>query len=81
MKITISARTIWIAVPIALALLLGGCTYDYLQHTDRVGYPAGDAVKANIAAETTNPYGSHNVGGLGADGSMFSQAAGGGSSG
>jgi hypothetical protein len=73
--ITLTARTLWIAVPIALALLLGGCTYDYLQHTDRVGYTAGDAVKANIAGETTNPAGSRNVGGLGADGSMFSQAA------
>lgn len=37
------------------ALLLSGCAYDYLQHTDRVGYSAGDAVKANLAQETTNP--------------------------
>jgi len=74
-KITVSARGLWIAIPIALALLLGGCTYDYLQHTDRVGYSAGDAVKANLATETTNPPGSRNVHGLGADGSMFSQAA------
>lgn len=76
MRIVITARGLWIAVPIALALLLGGCTYDYLQHTDRVGYSAGDAVKANLAGETTNPSGSHNVGGLGADGSMFSAASG-----
>ena len=39
----------------ALALTLSGCAYDYLQHTDRVGYSAGDAVKANLASETTNP--------------------------
>ncbi|HZY48173.1 MAG TPA: hypothetical protein VFE64_00195 [Devosia sp.] len=37
------------------AVLLSGCAYDYLQHTDRVGYSAGDAVKANLAQETTNP--------------------------
>jgi len=37
------------------ALLLGGCAYDYLQHTDRVGYSAGDAVKANLAQQTINP--------------------------
>jgi len=36
-------------------LLLGGCAYDYLQHTDRVGYSAGDAVKANLAQQTINP--------------------------
>jgi hypothetical protein len=38
-----------------LALTLGGCTYDYLQRTDRVAYSAGDAVKANLEGETTNP--------------------------
>ena len=37
---------------IALALALGGCAYDYLQHTDRVSYSAGDAVKANLEAQT-----------------------------
>lgn len=37
------------------ALSLGGCAYDYLQNTDRVGYSAGDAVKANLASETVNP--------------------------
>ena len=35
--------------------LLGGCSYDYLQHTDRVGYNAGDAVAANLEQETINP--------------------------
>jgi hypothetical protein len=40
---------------ITLALLLSGCAYDYLQHTDRVGYSAGDAVKANLEGETINP--------------------------
>ena len=39
----------------AAALALGGCAYDYLQRTDKVAYSAGDAVKANMAAQTTNP--------------------------
>lgn len=50
-----SARAALIAASAALALLLGGCTYDYLQHTDRVGYSAGDAVKANLEGQTINP--------------------------
>ncbi|MDC9822799.1 hypothetical protein PRN20_03560 [Devosia sp. ZB163] len=35
--------------------LVGGCAYDYLQRTDRVGYSAGDAVKANMAKQTVDP--------------------------
>jgi hypothetical protein len=38
-----------------LGLLLAGCAYDYLQRTDRVAYSAGDAVKANLEAETIDP--------------------------
>lgn len=38
-----------------LALSLGGCSYDYLNHSDRVAYSEGDAVKANLEAETINP--------------------------
>jgi hypothetical protein len=61
----------------AIALLLGGCAYDYLQHTDRVGYSAGDAVQANLEAETTNPVynGQNSTGGLGKNGSVVSSAA------
>lgn len=44
-----------IALAAAATLALAGCAYDYLQHSDRVGYSAGDAVKANLAQETTNP--------------------------
>jgi hypothetical protein len=57
----------------AATLALGACAYDYLQHSDRVGYSAGDAVKANLEAETANPSkGSMgNVGGLGQDGSVM----------
>lgn len=53
-----------------LALALGGCTYDYLQRTDRVAYSAGDAVRANLERETLDPSkGSmKKVSGLGANG-------------
>lgn len=40
---------------LTLALLLSGCTYDYMQHSDQVGYHAGDAVKANLASSTIDP--------------------------
>ena len=39
----------------AAALALSGCAYDYLQRTDKVGYSAGDAVNANLEAQTMNP--------------------------
>jgi hypothetical protein len=43
------------AIAVVLAPTLGGCTYDYLQRTDRVAYSAGDAVKANLEGQTTDP--------------------------
>ena len=43
------------AAVLAIVAALPGCTYDYRQRTDRVAYSAGDAVKANLARETTNP--------------------------
>jgi len=43
-----------IALGLALALL-AGCSYDYLQHSDRISYSAGDAVRHNLEAETTKP--------------------------
>ncbi len=54
----------------AVVLALGGCTYDYLQHTDRVAYSAGDAVKANLERETIDPSSEskHKTKGLGRDG-------------
>jgi hypothetical protein len=57
----------------ALALSLGGCTYDYLQNTDRVGYHAGDAVNANLVGETVNPTKSsmYNRTQLGKDGNVI----------
>lgn len=44
-----------VALVAAAALTVSGCAYDYLQRTDRVAYSAGDAVRANIERETTNP--------------------------
>ncbi len=57
------------------AMLLSGCAYDYLQHTDRVGYSAGDAVQANLAQATTNPAkrSMYLKGGLGKNGIVTKQ--------
>jgi len=44
-----------LAAGLALALVLTGCSYDYLQRTDRVAYSTGDAVRSNLERETTNP--------------------------
>lgn len=59
-----------IAAVATAALLLSGCTYDYLQRSDRVGYSAGDAVRANLERETTDPSKKSmgSVTGLGKDG-------------
>ena len=50
-----SGRILPAAIALPLALLLSGCGYDYMDHSDRVAYSAGDAVKANLEAETINP--------------------------
>ena len=67
-----SARFLVIA---GAALSLSGCAYDYLQHTDRVGYSAGDAVKANLVQQTTNPSkrSMYLKGGLGKNGIVTKQ--------
>jgi hypothetical protein len=54
------------------ALALGGCTYDYVQRTDKVGYSAGDAVKANLEAQTMNPSkdSAYSTRGLGKNGAV-----------
>lgn len=56
----------------ALALALAGCTYDYVQRSDRVGYSTGDAVRANIEAQTINPSkrSMRNTTGLGKNGAV-----------
>lgn len=62
---------------LAAVLALAGCTYDYLQHTDKVGYSAGDAVKANLEQQTMNPAGKarYNTGGLGSTGNVVTPQA------
>ncbi len=66
-----------LAATVALLAMLGGCSYDYLQRTDRVGYSAGNAVKANLARETTNPMkGSmYSTKGLGKNGQVLVEPA------
>ena len=60
-----------------LALLLGACSYHYLQHSDRIGFRSGDAVRANLERETDDP--SHRLvydtKGLGKNGSVQPVAA------
>ena len=69
-------RTVSSAVRLAallgLAAMLGGCTYDYIQRTDRVAYSAGDAVRANLERETMNPSSKaqYNTKGLGRNGNV-----------
>lgn len=62
-----------VAIALLSSTVLGGCAYDYLNHDDRVGYSSGDAVKANLARETTNPSknSQNNVSGLGKDGDVI----------
>ncbi|MEQ1771052.1 MAG: hypothetical protein ABL879_14560 [Devosia sp.] len=61
----------------AASLLLAGCAWDYLANTDRVSYSAGDAVNANLEAQTANPSGAnqYNTKGLGKDGNVLPPAA------
>jgi hypothetical protein len=65
------------AAVLALLSAQAGCAYDYRQRTDRVGYSAGDAVKANLARETTNPTKAsmYSTKGLGRNGVVTEQAA------
>lgn len=67
-----SSRAVLAAV---LAVMLSGCLYDYGQHSDRISYSAGDAVKANLESQTTNPSSNtqHDVNGLGKTGSVIEQ--------
>ena len=62
-----------LALTAALAVSLAGCSlYDYRNHSDRVAYSAGDAVKANLERETTDPSkkSMNKLTGLGKDGSQ-----------
>lgn len=55
-----------------LASLLSGCAYDHLQHTDRVAYSSGDAVRANLERETLQPTAEYmyDTSGLGQNGNL-----------
>jgi len=69
----------WNIVRVAALLLpLAGCAYDYAQHTDRVGYSAGDAVRANLESETINPSkrSMYATTGLGRNGPVIAPTAG-----
>lgn len=65
-----SGRRQRLVIAAGLVLVLTGCSYDYLQRTDKVGYSAGDAVKANLERETIDPANgsSYSTKGLGKDG-------------
>ena len=58
---------------------LAGCSNDYIQHTDRVSFSAGNAVAQNLESETINPSkrSMYAKGGLGKNGIVTAAAAGG----
>ena len=70
-------RYLALATGAALALVVGGCTYDYLQRSDRVAYSAGDAVRANLERETTDPHrrSVRSVAGLGKNGEVVESSS------
>jgi protein involved in sex pheromone biosynthesis len=74
MSATFGSQLVCKALALAgVAMLLSGCTYDYLQRTDRVAYHAGNAVQANTAIQTTNPTKAsmYNTSGLGKNGNVM----------
>lgn len=69
-----SIKTFIARVTLAMVgtLLLAGCSFDYLNHADRVSYRAGDAVAANLEQATTNPShdSQYSTSALGKDGAV-----------
>lgn len=57
----------------SLAVVLSGCSYDYLSHDERVSYRAGNAVKANLERETIDPSAKtyKKTSGLGSNGNVM----------
>jgi hypothetical protein len=70
----VSHNRLLLGAALALALpALAGCGYDYMQRTDRVGFSQGNAVKANLERETTDPSkaASYSTKGLGKNGRVI----------
>ena len=73
-RLTRTAITLTALLIMAVATApLAGCAYDYTQHTDRVSFRSGNAVKGNLEAETTNPSNRsmYSTRGLGANGNVI----------
>ena len=71
---TLRPSLIGAAAAILVASLIAGCArYDYLQHTDRISYHAGNAVHANLERETIDPSNGlmYDTSGLGKNGSVL----------
>jgi hypothetical protein len=62
-----------VALVVVATMTLTACAYDYLQHSDRIAYSAGDAVRANLERETADPsHGAmYDLDGLGANGAVI----------
>jgi hypothetical protein len=58
---------------IGMLALLGGCAFDYLNRLDRVTLAGGDAVKANLEMQTTDPTkdSQYRTKGLGSNGAVI----------
>lgn len=69
-----SHNRLLLGAALALALpALAGCGYDYMQRSDRVAFSQGNAVKANLERETTDPSKatSYSTKGLGKNGRVI----------
>lgn len=62
---------------VAVSALIGGCSYDYAQRSDRVAFNAGNAVKANLEMQTRDPSKKtmNRTSDLGKNGSVIPDAA------
>jgi hypothetical protein len=49
-----------IAATVALGAMLGGCSNLYMDRTDQVGLSSGDAIAANNAMQTVDPWPAHS---------------------
>ena len=66
-------NAVLLSVTAAALLALSGCTYDYLQNSDYIAYSAGDAVRANLEAQTIDPArdSAYSTRGLGRNGAVL----------